>query len=419
MKKFYFLIVLSLLILRSYSQYCSYDNRFTEKSVFTNEQINSNFGIIYGTALNYSGQNQNLIMNIHYPNFNDDPLDKRPIIVLMHGGSFLTGSLSNLDSVCIEFAKRGFVAVTIEYRLGWSVVQNCQNVTINTVMSANKAIYRSIQDLHASIRYLVENSEEYKIDTSWIFAGGVSAGAFATSDLAFVSQSQFWSRWPYCQSLGDIHTSGNILTNTFTLKGLFHNWGSTIDVDYINSSNAIPMIGFVGDMDIISPIDSGYFQNCTNFELMYGTRTIYNKLISLGICSELNVKIHGGHGVYNITPEQNIFRIGKASCFFKSLFCDECMSSYHTDSISSNCSINTDIKNNLPNNDIKIYPNPNNGHFTLETNIEKGNIDVFDLIGKLVHHTNNLETTYNLNLTEGIYILMINKTTKTKLIIKN
>ena len=363
-------------------------------------------------------------MSIYYPNLVEDPLNKRPLILLMHGGSFLTGSLTNLDSMCIEFAKRGFVSATIEYRLGWAVTNSCQSVTPNTVISANKAIYRSLQDLHASLRFLTHNASTYKIDTAWIFMGGLSAGSFATSDLAFIDQQQLFNRWPYCQTLGYLNTSGNNLTDTFTVKGLFHNWGSIVDIDYITQSNAIPMIGFAGDMDVTSPIDSGYFQGCTNFSLRWGTRTIYNKIKSYGVCAQMNVKIHGGHGVYNQTYEQNVFRIGKASCFFKSLFCNECQTSYHTDSVSANCSINTTGIIESTKSQLKVYPNPSNGNFTMVTDVKDGEVlYVYDMSGRLVHkevvnkNYGNTQDIYLPNLVIGIYNLKVGNL-KTKLSIQ-
>jgi poly(3-hydroxybutyrate) depolymerase len=411
MKKFFVFILFFVSIFNVFAQYCN-TNRFTELPVFTNDQIDSDLGIIYGNALNYNGQYQDLIMNVHSPKLLNDTLEKRPLIVLMHGGSFLSGKLIQLDSVCIEFAKRGFVAATIEYRLGWTAAYNCQTTDSGNVKSINKAIYRSMQDLHASLRYLVNNHSQYKIDTAWIFAGGVSAGAFATVDLAFISQQQFFNRFPYCQSLGNLDTSGNNLTNVFTLKGLFHNWGSIIDIDYITQSNAIPMIAFAGEMDITSPIDSGYYQGCNKFDLMWGSRAIYNKINSLGGCTEINVDIDGGHGVYNQTNAQNLYRVNRASCFFKSLFCADCSSFYNTDSIPANCSYIYTKGEPLKKDEVKIYPNPGKGYFTMESEYIPGNIiQVYNLTGRLVYSsviTSGIQNVDLSNLEEGCYLLRKN-----------
>ena len=424
------LLTFSLLIvlnLKIFPQYCTNDNRFTEKAIFTNVQIRIDQNVVYGSAETMTGEIQELIMNIYYPDETFDSMRKRPLIVLMHGGMFLTGSMANLDTACIEFARRGYVAATMDYRKGWDFVPDCQSVTLNTVISANRAIYRAIQDLHASLRYLVHYADNYGIDTAWIFGGGVSAGAFASVDLAFVTPQELYERWPYCNDpkygppLGYINTSGNNLTDSFTLKGLFHNWGSIIDLDYIRSKNAIPLIGFAGEQDKISPIDSGFFEGCINYELIFGTRAIYDKLTEYGVCAELNLKNQAGHGVYNSTYEQGLFRIGRASCFFKSLFCESCIASYNADSIAANCSFFTNSEKSASISVLRAEPNPSNGHITLLCSSAIGSwIKVYNIEGKIIHKEMLKSPVQELDLSdqkEGIYILEVNSA-RTKLILR-
>jgi PKD repeat protein len=60
---------------------------------------------------------------------------------------------------------------------------------------------------------------------------------------------------------------------------------------------------------------------------------------------------------------------------------------------------------------IKIYPNPNTGSFTVETNEAKGNlsIEIYDAIGQMVHKVETFQssTTFNLKLAEGIYLVRV------------
>lgn len=413
-----FLLLLFLVPLsQGRAQFCTEDNRFTETAVFTNDQIHADSSVVYGSATTVNGEVQDLIMNIFYPAFEFDPMPKRPVIVLMHSGMFLSGSLSTLDSVCVEFSKRGFVAATIEYRKGWEYVENCQSVTLNTVISANRAIYRGIQDLHAAMRYITHHADDYHIDTSWIFCGGVSAGAFATVDMAFITPQELYNLWPYCNNpfygtpLGYTNTSGNTLTDNFTIKGLFHNWGSIIDIDFIKPSNAIPMIGFAGDLDIISPIDSGFFQNCDNYELMFGTEAICQRLNQCGACTEMNKKIHGGHGVYNLTVEQCLFRIQKASCFFKSLFCNNCTSSFYTDSVPANCSLTTYLTETGAQGKFSLAPNPGSGIVTIINNtLSSSEVKVYNVQGEMVHRealVNRNQVLDLSKLTSGLYFVVV------------
>jgi len=427
MKRIVFLAALVFLYMLGNAQYCTNDNRFTETAVFTDEQICSEPGVIYGSAPAVTGQMQDLILNIYYPCETYDTLPKRPLIVLMHGGMFLSGSLTHLDSTCQEFAKRGFVAATIEYRQGWEYVDNCQAVTVPTVISADRAIYRGIQDLHASMRYLVHNAGEYKIDTAWVFCGGVSAGAFAAVDMAFIKPEQLYNRWPYCNDpkfgppLGYLNASGNDLTDSFSIKGLFHNWGSIVDINYIQPSNVIPVISFAGDEDKLSPIDSGFFLGCSHYDLMFGSRAICDRLTDYGSCSEMNIKVNGGHGVYNDTYEQGVFRVAKASCFFKSLFCNNCSSVIYTDSVPASCSLYTSLRELPAHQALQTDPNPSNGRIMIKSESPIGSpVNIYDIRGILIHQEPLTSAEQELDLDDlekGIYVIEI-ESARSKIIIQ-
>ena len=56
-------------------------------------------------------------MDIYTPN--NDTVTNRPVIVYMHGGAFTSGSKNSIDCVdfCNYFAKRGYVAISSNYRL--------------------------------------------------------------------------------------------------------------------------------------------------------------------------------------------------------------------------------------------------------------------------------------------------------------
>ncbi len=406
----------------AFPQYCNTD-RFTEKPVFTGNEIDSSMNVVYGAAADWQRINEELKFNVYYPKVTLDTLQVRPFVMLMHGGSFLTGSLDELNFFCREFAMRGYVAATIEYRVGWDYLPDCNG---DTVTLAN-AVYRAMQDCHAALRYFVANFQSYRIDTATMFIGGESAGAYATVDLAFVSQQEINGLYPWCQPLlGNLNASGNTLTNSFTVKGLFHNWGSIINLGFLTPGDAVPMVAFAGAQDTISHIDSGYYQNCSNYPMDWGTRSIYNRLVSFGVCADLTVKEDGGHGVYNHTPGQKLFRIGRACCFFKSLFCHDCVTWYSTDSVAPACSdkyLNTAVDNRGTNPLIEISPNPAGSHVMIRTRdpeLAGSPVTIFDSAGRVIQGSRldglfaTLDTS---NLAEGVYFILVNHLAGTKLII--
>jgi len=275
----------------------------------------------------------------------------------------------------------------------------------------------------------VANASLFSIDTAWIFIGGNSAGACTTVDLAFINQTEINGRYPWCQpALGNLNASGNNLNNTFTLKGLFHNWGSIININFMQQEDAIPMVAFAGALDSISHIDSGYYENCSNYPLDWGTRAIYNRLVSFGVCADLTVKEDGGHGVYNLTDDQNLFRIGRACCFFKSLFCNDCVTFYSTDSVPATCSNNyrTELINEPgKGSSLDIFPNPANSMITIGTTdheLADSQVLIYDSFGRTVlkSRLNGSSVTLDVsNFTEGIYFVILNQGAKAKLLLKN
>ena len=59
---------------------------------------------------------------------------------------------------------------------------------------------------------------------------------------------------------------------------------------------------------------------------------------------------------------------------------------------------------------VKIYPNPNNGNFRIESNELIENIEVYDVQGKLIDAftINSNVSTFNLNVKPGTYSVKIN-----------
>src|SRR4051812_16386227 len=78
-----------------------------------------------------------LQMDIYQPT--GDTSSARPLIILAHGGSFISGTKSDdptIDSLCKRFAERGYVTASIDYRLSTliSMVSADSTQAINEVV---------------------------------------------------------------------------------------------------------------------------------------------------------------------------------------------------------------------------------------------------------------------------------------------
>jgi carboxylesterase type B len=118
------------------AQLCTNDNRFSNIPFFTDSQISSQINVTFANAVDWQGNNVVLKLDAYFPTLYVDTLPLRPLILMVHGGGLIGGDKINYTRVCKEFAKRGFVAITINYRLGL----NCNNDSI----SEEKAKYRAI-----------------------------------------------------------------------------------------------------------------------------------------------------------------------------------------------------------------------------------------------------------------------------------
>ncbi|MBK6612004.1 MAG: T9SS type A sorting domain-containing protein [Sphingobacteriales bacterium] len=186
MKKILFIILLLQL-----SQ-----NGFTQKWIDTTYQISTVNEIVYGNPIDFKGAPYIAALDLSFPS-NDIPPDcGRPLMIIVHGGAWYGGDKSDLMLAFLrtDFAKRGYVTASVNYRLGlFNTDQNincgldgwkCLNMTDTSEWY--RANYRGIQDVRGAVRYLVNNKDLYQINPNNIFLVGESAGAFVVLGAAFI-----------------------------------------------------------------------------------------------------------------------------------------------------------------------------------------------------------------------------------------
>lgn len=83
-----------------------------------------------------------------------------PAVLVIHGGAWRAGNKADTRPVLVELAKRGYVAVSPQYRF-------CPKDTFPA----------QIHDVKAAVRWLRQNAADYTVDPDRIGAVGFSAGA--------------------------------------------------------------------------------------------------------------------------------------------------------------------------------------------------------------------------------------------------
>lgn len=228
-----------------------------------------------------------LAMDIYTPeggnrNPQDDSAepDLSPLIVFLHGGAFYVGDKgeSHIAGWCRHFASMGYVAVSINYRMGF----------MPTKKDIRNAGLDAQADLLSAVRYLKKNASKYGIDTTMMFVAGTSAGSIASLAAAYGSDS-------------DVR-----------FKAIANMWGAVTDLGILRNSHT-DIVSFHGDADPLVPFEQGYpFSDISNgkvgkalFDKMYGSKLINQRASELGLRSKLYVFPNAGHALH-LNPDRSI-----------------------------------------------------------------------------------------------------------------
>ncbi|WPV02007.1 alpha/beta hydrolase [Mucilaginibacter sp. cycad4] len=186
---------------------------------------------------------------------------KRPVLVYVHGGGFATGSRINALQIKYlkHFTAQGFVAISIDYRLG---LANNKQPDQETIM---KAVSLGYGDLIDATAFILSKANEWNIDTSKIIISGGSAGAIAclTAEYDICSNGEFSARLPKgFNYAGVISQAGNVIIHQDTLT-----W----------KRQPCPMLLMHGSKDQLVTFNSASFEG----NLYAGSNYIHNQLVKL------------------------------------------------------------------------------------------------------------------------------------------
>lgn len=145
---------------------------------------------------------QDVKMDIYAPKASADTTSARPVIIYLHTGNFLPSPLNGspvgttVDSsaivLCQGWAKRGYVAISADYRLGWNPLASGPTGEFERRGTLLNAVYRSIQDIKqcvAGLKVEASGTNMYKIDPDKIVLYGEGTGAYIS--LAYNSLDKY------------------------------------------------------------------------------------------------------------------------------------------------------------------------------------------------------------------------------------
>ena len=411
--------------------FCQFTALYAQQWKDKKYHYDSTLNVVYGKAINFNGGIDTLKMDIYTPYCDDQAhIATRPLLLVIHGGAFLAGDKgeSNITSICKQFAKRGYVTASINYRLGFisdEFAWNCNYPNYSCVFATDsaewyRAYFRAIQDGKGALRYLINRHKAFRIDTSNVFLVGESAGAFTAlgiglmdtasekpvqayaindavrpntnaANCSYNSGKSFPNTYIPRPDLGSI--AGNIEPSTihYTIKGIGNMYGAMFsNLLKQQKSNTIKpgIFSYHQPCDIVVPIDSGRVFAGLSWCMAngYGCYGIANtaKLYGSRAFSQWNSNFNYGYNIHNEFTSTNFpysFLIGKGSCSDQinnpchaydnfTLRLDNLANFFapmvSTSPICDTTFFPSSLSKNYSKNKINLYPNPANTSITIE-----------------------------------------------------
>ncbi len=266
-----------------------------QDDIFNNIVVTNN--IVYGNAVNDRGSNQNLLFDFYEPE--GDNLEKRPLLIWIHGGSFVNGSKSDFNIVSFSeyLVPKGYTTAHISYRLSSTQVLG-SDASVDT-LALYVAVHNAVHDARSAVRYFKLNSSQYRIDPEQIYVAGLSAGAITAIELAYIDRVE--ELYPNATPLDVEGNSGNNGPDS-SVHGVVSLCGTSIEPGIIEGPLDPPLFIAHDERDPIVPYSA--------------TRATFDRAAAVGTRVIANIYDTGFHcswsipliGLVNLIDVQNQLR---------------------------------------------------------------------------------------------------------------
>jgi para-nitrobenzyl esterase len=389
MKKILFTLLFLQFISGAFAQLPSCNGYRYRTYVFP--AYDSSVNVQYGHNYTMNNISKNLIMDIYKPN--GDTASKRPLLLFIHGGGFVSGSRLDNSSGCKNFALMGYVTATIDYRL--------IDVPLVDSFTVTKGMIQAVSDAKAAVRFFVQDAATanlYKVDTNNIFIAGTSAGGITASQLAYLDPGDNIPTYISNLISANGGFKGNSSTNTqygTPVKGILNYSGALWRKTFISTGE--PALFSAHDSgDTIVPCNHGL---CKAFPFpiyLDGSNTMRQEANLKGIYNDIFINPGSGHGAYFYTSPAFDSVLQKSVRFLYNLICN-----------------NAQNVAEITENKILVYPNPftNNALIKFEIPLRNAELSIYNITGEKIRIEKNISgQEYTLerdHLQSGIYFIQV------------
>lgn len=374
MKKIYFFTLLLFSFQNSFSQNdLACDGERYIDDVFSDFTVST---VTYGSNTTIFGTNQDLEMDIYEPV--GDVHEQRPVILFAFGGSFIFGDKSTMNYYCEQFAKKGYVAATIDYRVGFLGFGE---------EAVTGAVMRAVSDMKGAVRYFRQDAATnnvYKIHPDFILVGGYSAGAITATHTAYLDEDD--ENIPQF-TLDIISNNGGFEGNTGDADNLSYSSevfavyslsGGLREKEWIDENETEPLVSYHGIADGTVPYLNGLANNIAEID---GSGLLHSQTNAIDLPNYLKSVDDGDHlsihGPYLDPVYENAlanFEL-ESHIFLQNQMCPD----FQVTNTSEIATIQQALD---------IYPNPSNDLMQFDFGkIESDyTVQVFDQLGRMVNH---------------------------------
>ena len=349
--------------------------------------------ITFGQNATWTGGQYTLKLDFYEPE--GDTETERPLLIWVHGGSFIGGSKTDPDMVAFSerFTKKGYACASIDYRIGFFPIDSANAV---------KAVVRATQDLKAAIRFFYKDKQTantYKIDTNKIFIGGSSAGAITALHVAYLDDAceiEDYLSQSTIASMGGIEgTSGNPGYSS-TIQGVINGCGALARYSWMEADD-VPLCSFHGTADGVVTYNRGIVNPGVPLMYLDGSRMLHERACAIGLEEYFYTYQGAGHvpyasnsGLMNLTINFiRDFLVLQLGCNETPLQPENAPSEeavlYAIDDCDGNPIIDECTLSGMAENEgqsFSIFPNPSSGLLSVNADFEFDKASVFNIQGQ-------------------------------------
>ncbi|MFN0013254.1 MAG: T9SS type A sorting domain-containing protein, partial [Saprospiraceae bacterium] len=310
------------------------------------------------------------------------------------------GDKTDMSAYCTLLAKKGYVAVSIQYRLFPFFTLGFPD----SIQIFNTAI-KAVGDMKAAVRHFRDDAatvNQFRADTLNIFIGGYSAGAVTALHAAYLDNQDPMPAFladllPPNGGLEGISGSAANKTHSSKSKAVVNMSGGLYRRIWIDPTEQ-PLTSIHGTADGTVPYLKGLAANIAYLE---GTGLLHPQAQSVGLETYLTTVTGGGHtNIYDqaqYAPQLAAFWV-QTTTLLEKLACQ---------------TVGTDDPAQFSNEPWQVLPNPLTGdafRLTLPESVQAADVRVYDLMGRtvlLAAQVPNGGTVSASGLPAGVYVVQI------------